>query len=497
MIIKTSGGAEIIDTAVEQSGLYCYNLSGYPGESFQVSLQPINGTSVTVTNEFVTYGTLPINWTLTNGCIIAGTTSGIVISADNDEEIDDMTLSTAEDIVKSCDQNVCFDISQITGSGRLTIRDENGSSVSTYNFTTADEYCLDISGTSAQSFIFEFSMNSGTSMTVTSLRLKETCDETVQVANVLSMQDYYPFGMQMPGRVFTGSEGYRYGFQGQEQDNEIKGNGNSVSFKYRMHDPRIGRFFAVDPLTAKYPYNSPYAFSENRVIDAIELEGLEKILLKESPKVAGATKIVLPADWHIYELVVVDQRVDPNNPKVSANFPEQQMDTDLRNPEVRDYGVFFPNWGKNGTFVQGPEQKRAGGVGNASGVVTNAFPGSPKIPSLMKLDGVGSEFRATGRTFGGSSGLVSQQETVISGSDFSDNPNIDFVRVRVGVTDSDQNSPNPFKVYVDGLETTLNNGTIDLHPGQQLSVDVQGNAGDSNDGYTVSINQQAYSYEEE
>lgn len=42
-----------------------------------------------------------------------------------------------------------------------------------------------------------------------------------------------------------------------------------------MHDPRVGRFFAVDPLSAQYPHNSPYAFSENRVIDGIELEGLE------------------------------------------------------------------------------------------------------------------------------------------------------------------------------------------------------------------------------
>ena len=69
---------------------------------------------------------------------------------------------------------------------------------------------------------------------------------------------------------------YRYGFQGQEMDNEIKGEGNSINYKYRMHDPRIGRFFAVDPLAAKYPWNSPYAFSENQVIKFIELEGLEK-----------------------------------------------------------------------------------------------------------------------------------------------------------------------------------------------------------------------------
>lgn len=68
---------------------------------------------------------------------------------------------------------------------------------------------------------------------------------------------------------------YVYGFQGQESDDEIKGEGNSYNYTYRMHDPRIGRFFAVDPLAPQYPHNSPYAFSENRVIDGVELEGLE------------------------------------------------------------------------------------------------------------------------------------------------------------------------------------------------------------------------------
>lgn len=42
-----------------------------------------------------------------------------------------------------------------------------------------------------------------------------------------------------------------------------------------MYDLRLGRWFAVDPLASSYPHNSPYAFSENRVIDGMELEGLE------------------------------------------------------------------------------------------------------------------------------------------------------------------------------------------------------------------------------
>jgi len=71
------------------------------------------------------------------------------------------------------------------------------------------------------------------------------------------------------------SESYRYGFQGQEKDDEVKGEGNLVNYKYRMHDARVGRFFSVDPLFKEYPHNSVYAFSENRVIDGLELEGLE------------------------------------------------------------------------------------------------------------------------------------------------------------------------------------------------------------------------------
>ncbi len=93
---------------------------------------------------------------------------------------------------------------------------------------------------------------------------------------IVNVSDYSGFGVQLDGRTFSSSD-YRYGFQGQEKDDEIKGEGNSVNYKYRMHDARIGRFFAVDPLSPIYPANSSYAFSENTVINAIELEGLEKL----------------------------------------------------------------------------------------------------------------------------------------------------------------------------------------------------------------------------
>ena len=93
-------------------------------------------------------------------------------------------------------------------------------------------------------------------------------------ADVHAHSDYYPFGSLMEER--TGSaEGYRFGFQGQETDDEVYGSENAVSFKYRVHDARIGRFLSVDPLEGKFPTWGPYTFSGNRVIDAHEIEGLE------------------------------------------------------------------------------------------------------------------------------------------------------------------------------------------------------------------------------
>jgi len=73
----------------------------------------------------------------------------------------------------------------------------------------------------------------------------------------------------------TNIGGYRYFFNGQEGDNEVFGNVALHAFEYRMHDARLGRFWSVDPLAAKYPWNSTYAFCENTPIWARELEGLE------------------------------------------------------------------------------------------------------------------------------------------------------------------------------------------------------------------------------
>jgi RHS repeat-associated protein len=66
---------------------------------------------------------------------------------------------------------------------------------------------------------------------------------------------------------------YRFGFNGQEKDNELKGVGNSLDFGARMYDSRLGRWLSLDPLAAKYPTLSPYNFVGNSPLMFIDPDG--------------------------------------------------------------------------------------------------------------------------------------------------------------------------------------------------------------------------------
>ena len=85
----------------------------------------------------------------------------------------------------------------------------------------------------------------------------------------------YPFGMLVPNRHGS-SNSYRYGFNGMEKDDELKGIGNSYDFGARMLDPRVGRWFKMDPLFQKYPYDSPYMVSGNSPISIMDPDGERK-----------------------------------------------------------------------------------------------------------------------------------------------------------------------------------------------------------------------------
>jgi RHS repeat-associated protein len=85
--------------------------------------------------------------------------------------------------------------------------------------------------------------------------------------------------MLMPGRSYSAAGAYRYGFNGKEQDPEIKGTGAQYDYGFRIYDPRMGKFFSVDPLARSFPWNSPYSYAEGDIIRSIDLDGLEKYVV--------------------------------------------------------------------------------------------------------------------------------------------------------------------------------------------------------------------------
>ena len=123
--------------------------------------------------------------------------------------------------------------------------------------------------------------------------------------------------------------GYRYFFNGQESDGEAYGQGGLHAFEYRMHDTRIGRFWSVDPLAGKFPWNSTYAFAENRVVDGRELEGLEwdpnKPLTTSNEQIP--IRVVSASD---------NARVVPTvSPKKNLQFQKTKMVNTLELGEIR------------------------------------------------------------------------------------------------------------------------------------------------------------------
>jgi len=66
---------------------------------------------------------------------------------------------------------------------------------------------------------------------------------------------------------------YRYGFNGQEKDNETVGAGNSYDFGDRIYDARLGRWLSLDLAEKQYTHLSPYGFVANNPSFNIEVDG--------------------------------------------------------------------------------------------------------------------------------------------------------------------------------------------------------------------------------
>ena len=70
---------------------------------------------------------------------------------------------------------------------------------------------------------------------------------------------------------------YRYGFNGKENDNEVKGEGDEQDYGERIYDSRISKWLSVDPLQRIHPNESPYVYTGNNPILFVDPNGKDKV----------------------------------------------------------------------------------------------------------------------------------------------------------------------------------------------------------------------------
>ena len=146
--------------------------------------------------------------------------------------------------------------------------------------------------------------------------------------------NYYPFGMEKPAMVYD-KGGYRYGFNGKENDDEVKGVANSVDFGARIYDSRAARFLTVDPYAPKVAFESHFMFAGNNPIKFIDFNGGFKIdptLQKKYPNFCTFLKIT---QFHGVKKDISARNFYEMSSTLSAAYFEQNLT--YNNKDIKQY----------------------------------------------------------------------------------------------------------------------------------------------------------------
>ena len=187
----------------------------------------------------------------------------------------------------------------------------SNSGLNTFSFSTG-------SGSSTCTFKI-FNNTNTTGFTIDEVSITASGVEGVEyyTAQVVSAQDYYPFGMLMPNRIYQDpwySDSYRFLFNGMEKDDEVKGGGNSLDFGARIYDSRLGRWMSRDPHEKKYPGFSPYLFSNGNPIFFKDINGKDGIATTTMATGVGAGTLDNPNSIEISAIFYYQSGMDADIP---------------------------------------------------------------------------------------------------------------------------------------------------------------------------------------
>jgi RHS repeat-associated protein len=203
------------------------------------------------------------------------------------------------DIPDGSNYTISFDITYLDPVGDLYFLSQGASfetvsSTGSYSFNGTGENGTEMIG---------FLMAGGVTIHIDNVKLTYTAPATNNfLADIRHSQDYSPFGVTLHGRdlSLTSSSGtpvpYRYGYQGSERDDEVKGSGNSYTTEFRQLDPRLGRWLTIDPKATSMPWQSPYCSMDNNPIwfnDQLgDSVGIDETFQKDHAKMKAMEEMV-------------------------------------------------------------------------------------------------------------------------------------------------------------------------------------------------------------
>ncbi|MBP5421261.1 MAG: hypothetical protein J6Y78_02335 [Paludibacteraceae bacterium] len=156
-----------------------------------------------------------------------------------------------------------------SGNGTFTLTEQHLYGASRLGMKKRD-LALNVANASESTPVthYELTNHLGNVLAVISDEASDTNEPTV-----VSLSDYYPYGMTEPGRSWNAGD-YRFGYTGHEKENDLAE--GVYTTEYRLLDTRLGRWMSVDPLFGKYPEMSSYNYCGGDPIILVDPNG-EKI----------------------------------------------------------------------------------------------------------------------------------------------------------------------------------------------------------------------------
>ncbi len=151
--------------------------------------------------------------------------------------------------------------------------------------------------------------------------IKVKCSKAPNRVGIRNSKDYSPFGVELDGRTVS-LEGYRFGFNGKENLNEISGDGNEYDFGARIFNPRLGRWLSTDPLSVKQPDQSTFKAFLNCPLVFIDPDGKDEferiIIYNEKGQVVLTAEKLIKKNRYISDGIIYFH--DTYVPELSNGF---------------------------------------------------------------------------------------------------------------------------------------------------------------------------------